>query len=378
MSTSSVLIYRDQLLPGSETFIPAQAEALPTYDAYYAGMKRVREGLDLPEDRVAVVNESANALGRLKEAAAQFLWFPRRYMEKIEAWNPSLIHAHFGPDALNALRLADHLSIPLAVTYHGYDVTTHDVYARQSFYRHRVYLRNRERVKKEVDCFIAVSGFIRQELIDKGFPEDRIVQHYIGIDVDAFTADASVEREEVILFVGRLVEKKGGEYLIRAGARVQETHPAVKVVIVGDGPLREELELLANDVGCNARFLGHQPPHVVRHWLNRARVFCVPSLVAESGDAEAFGMVFAEAQAMGVPVASFESGGIPEVVKHDETGLLAPEHDWMQLADNIGRLLQDLGEWQRFSEAGITHVRSNFDVAEQSSRLESIYEKIKA
>jgi len=371
----SVLIYRDQLLPGSETFIRAQAEHLPTYQPYYTGMKHIPDGLSLPGDRSVIVNRQG-WLGRVKEAFAQFVRFPPSLLKTVKSWDPSLIHAHFGPDAVNALRLARHLDVPLAVTFHGYGLTIHDEYARESFYRHRNYLRNRERVKENVDCVIAVSDFVKQKLIESGFPNDRIVQHYIGIDLKAFQPRTDVEREDIILFVGRFVEKKGGDHLIRAGARVQEAHPDVRVVFVGDGRLRSEWEALADEVGCNAQFVGFQPPEQVRNWLSRARVFCVPSVVAESGDTEAFGMVFAEAQAMGVPVVSFESGGIPEVVKHGETGLLAPEGDWHELARHLRRLLADPDMQQSFSQAGSERVHRKFDVGKQSKDLETIYDDI--
>ena len=80
-------------------------------------------------------------------------------------------------------------------------------------------------------------------------------------------------------------------------------------------------------------FWGSRSPAVVKNWMNRAMVFCTPSLTAESGDAEGFGMVFAEAQAMGLPVVSFASGGIPEVVADRQTGFLVRERDWQSLAD---------------------------------------------
>lgn len=373
-SPESVLIYRDQLLPGSETFIVAQGEAMPC-TTYYAGMRREHSALALPPDRTATVGGSG-LLGRLQEAYAQYVSLPSAFCNQLRAWDPDLVHVHFGPDAVNGLRVARMLDVPIVVTYHGYDVTVKDEYARQSFRRHRYYLEHREKIKRDVDGFIAVSDFIVDELKASGFPEDRIYQHYIGIDLDKFQPDPTVQREPILLFVGRMVEKKGATYFLRAAARVQNEHPEMRAVLLGDGPLADDLKAEAEALGCRAEFKGMVSPEAVSDWLNRSRVFCVPSLIAESGDAEAFGMVFAEAQAMGVPVVSFASGGIPEVVKDGETGFLLPERDWEGLADRIALLMADDERWSAMRNAGKEHVRTHFDIRKQSQKICDVYRHV--
>jgi len=104
----------------------------------------------------------------------------------------------------------------------------------------------------------------------------------------------------------------------------------------------------------------------------------VPSVVAASGDAEGFGMVFIEAQAMGLPVVSTFSGGIPEAVRHKETGLLVKERDPRGLAQAILRLLQGGELWQRFSLAGRRNVENHFNLAQQTGRLEKVFERLLA
>jgi len=110
--------------------------------------------------------------------------------------------------------------------------------------------------------------------------------------------------------------------------------------------------------------------------MNRARVFCVPSITAHSGDTEGFGMVFAESQAMGLPVASFSSGGIPEVVVHGETGLLAIEKDWESLARHIISLLTDDPLWRHYSATAVARVREVFDLQRQTEILEDLYDRV--
>src|SRR5207245_202670 len=128
--------------------------------------------------------------------------------------------------------------------------------------------------------------------------------------------------------------------------------PEIELVIIGDGPQRQQLEILAQEKLTRFRFLGLQPASVVRQWMNRAKVFSVPSVTVASGAEEGFGMVFAEAQAMECPVVSFSSGGIPEAVGHEETGLLAKERDVETLSQHILLLMKNDRLWKRMSEAG--------------------------
>ncbi|HET7505344.1 MAG TPA: glycosyltransferase, partial [Kofleriaceae bacterium] len=100
------------------------------------------------------------------------------------------------------------------------------------------------------------------------------------------------------------------------------------------------------------------------------------SITAASGDAEGFGIVFAEAQAMGVPVVSFASGGIPEAVAHGETGLLSPEKDWRGLARDIAQLLGDDAMSRRMSEAARRRVVERFNLRTQTRKLEAIYREL--
>lgn len=369
-----VVIYRDHLLPSSETFVRNQAESLRGYIPYYVG-SRIVPGLALPHDRSWAVNRGG-LVGRMSEICYKVMHLSPQLSKRVRELRPALIHAHFGPDGALAMPLARRLGVPIVISFHGYDVTVKDEYARRSFYTHRMYLRRRSELKRGASLFIAVSRFIKKRLLEQGFPSDRIVVHYIGIDTERFRPDHDVQREPFVLFVGRMVEKKGCELLVKAMRIVQAKRPDVELVLVGDGPLRPRLESLARAALKRYRFVGAQPAESVRAWMNRAKVFCGPSVTASSGDSEGFGLVFAEAQAMKLPVVSFRSGGIPEAVGHEETGLLAEEGDWETLSRHIIVLLEDLELWQRFSEAGRKRVSSRFDLNKQTRVMEELYERV--
>ena len=160
--------------------------------------------------------------------------------------------------------------------------------------------------------------------------------------------------------------------------KVQKQIPTARLVIVGEGPERAALEQEAAALKINAHFTGEASIPTVLSWLHKARVFCAPSVTAANGDIEGLGMVFAEAQATGLPVVSFRHGGIPEVVLHGKTGLLAPERDHETLADYLVRYLTDDAFWKECSANAIPWIRQRFDLQKQTLELEQIYSSLVA
>lgn len=368
----NVIVYRDHLLPSSETFIRAQGEGLQRFQSFYVGLRSENSnGLALPADRTYVLN-SGGPLGYCREYMLKFGALPSVLNKKVCAVSPTLIHAHFGRDASHILPLVRAKQLPFFVTFHGWDATA-DSKTISETPSGRRYLRRRNEIGKKATRIIAVSRFIANRLEEQGFPKDKIVVHYIGVNTKEFSPDPAIERKDAVLFVARLVEKKGCEFLIRAMKQVQSAVPNAELVVIGDGPLREELTEMAQKSLTKFSFLGTQSVSEVRAWMNRARVFCVPSIIARSGDAEGFGMVFIEAQAVGTPVVSFASGGVPEAVAHGASGLLAPERDWRQLAKFIIELLQNGTLWNRLSAAARERTQQSFDLHHQCGLLEELY-----
>ena len=197
--------------------------------------------------------------------------------------------------------------------------------------------------------------------------------HYTGIDTDFFCPNPTIPRLPIVLFVGRLVPNKGCEYLIRAVTRVQEVMPEIKLVVIGHGPQREQLEQQAAACLRNFEFLGAQPPALVRNWMNRAKVFSSPSLVTAIAQ-EGFGMVFVEAQAMGLPVVSCPVGGIPEGVAHEQTGFLVPERDSEALRLNYFFYSRTKTYGQNSVKQDRPASTRLFNLRKQAALLENIYE----
>ena len=368
-----VLIYRSQLLPPSETFIQSQTAFMSTFRPYFVGRSRIA-GIELPEDSLWVANKGGS-FGRLEELRFRILGPNSGLMKRMRALGPKIVHGHFGPDACEAIPLASELNIPLIATFHGFDATLTDS-ALQATRQGRRYLRQLPELHAKAKLFVAVSEFIAGRLKQRGFPEERIRVHYIGVDTEKFRPETATAREMQVLFVGRLVEKKGVALLIQAMELVQNELPDVELVIIGEGKERQALETQARQKLKKFQFAGRQPSSVVREWMQKAALLCVPSVTASDGDAEGLPITLYEAQASGLPVVAFSSAGIPEAVTHEKTGLLAAERDWRQLGAHIALLLKNPGLRLEYSRAARRQAEEKFDVRKQSAKLEKIYEEV--
>jgi colanic acid/amylovoran biosynthesis glycosyltransferase len=374
----TVAIYRERLLPVSETFIAAQAAALKDYTPVFVGLVAVAGGLPI-DGQKAVLRNSSDILSKCRAKAYRQFPYAPSFHRSVKRFRPDLIHAHFSVDGTSVFALQDHLNVPSVVTLHGYDVTTRMEEWKRTMGGRR-YLARLPKLFHRTSRFLCISDAIKQRAISVGFPEGKLVVHYTGVDCSQFTPLEPNQRDRaLIVFVGRLLEVKGCEYLLRAmallGTQAGMNAPA-ELVVIGDGPLRGELEALSRQLKLNAQFLGAQPSAVVREWIGKARILCNPSVRSAEGHAEGFGMVFAEAQAMGTPVVSFRSGGIPEAVCDGKTGLLAPERDVPMLAAHLHRFLTDDAFWQSCSDRATSWVRERFDLHKQTPELENIYEEV--
>lgn len=370
-----VIIFSDHLLYPSETFIQAQGRALSEYEPVYVGSRRVA-GLELPQEQVYTVNRGGLS-GKFHELRFKILGSAPAMVKRLRELRPVLLHAHYGPNGLRALPLASTLGLPLITTFHGSDATIADLRHQKTYLGFRHYVANKEKLKRNGAAFIAVSKFVRGKLLEQGFPAEKVHVKYTGVDTKKFRP-ASTEDRPTILFVGRFVEFKGPEFLIKAACEVQREFPAVELVLIGDGPLRQDLEGLAKQSLRRCQFLGMRTAEEVRSWMNRASVLCMPSVTTRSGEAEGFGMVCAEAQAVGKPVVAFNCGGIPEIVSHGNTGFLAAERDWQVLAEYLMLLLQNTELRERFGRAGREAMLRQFELEHCTRQLERVYRMLGA
>lgn len=367
MSDRRVAIFRKRLLSYSETFIADQGQLLPTYEPIYCGYRTDSSGQHLIADSKRILLSQYSPAPTLAKLRLRYgLGGGRRWLAAIAQTGPALMHAHFFNDGSDAINFADKLGLPLITTVHGHDITKHDNAGAQLRLRRQFFLR--------VDCVIAVSRFMAVQALERGCPEHKLRQHYIGIDLEKFTQGKAESKNPSILFVGRLVEKKGCTYLLQAIESLQARFPELTLTLVGDGDLRQSLEREAAHRGIKAEFTGSETATQIRERLARCWVFAAPSITAESGDTEGLGMVFLEAQALNTPVVSFRSGGVVEAVADGVSGLLCEEKDVATLAANMAELLENSTLRHNMGSEGRKRIETEFDVRRQCAKLEQIYD----
>jgi glycosyltransferase involved in cell wall biosynthesis len=371
----AAIIYTHSLLEGSMTFIKSHAEALTRYVALYAG-SHYSDGLPLPEKRTFLINRGT-ASGFLQEAVFRTWGWAPAITAKLRQHDPKIIHAHFGTCGPAAMALAESLRIPFVVTFHGQDATKSTQEALKS-HRGRELQKKKDALIKNAGLFIAVSDFIRQRLMDQNYPEDRVVVHRNGIDLELFKPNAAEERKRTVLFVGRFVEKKGIEYLIEAAKILDAQSIDFELVLIGTGPLESALRQSLSNTNIRCRFEGFLPPDEVRSWLERASVVAVPSVTAQNGDSEGLPTVILEAQAMAAPIVATRHSGIPEGVVEGRSAELVNERDTAGLAERIRGFLDSPAKVRAFGEAGRQFVIENFDIRKQVSGLEDLYDRARS
>jgi glycosyltransferase involved in cell wall biosynthesis len=361
----TIIVYRDTLGVRSESFIQRQYSAFKTLQPLYVGVKRAALA---PKD--AVILGAPGLFGLVQRFTFRHMGkTPIALKRLIRKQKPVLIHAQFGLGGALALPVAIETGLPLVVTFHGGDATKDKHYKPRPLLP-TIFQRRRAAMVDKAAAILCVSHFVRNALMARGFPPEKLETHYLGIDIPQNVILPPTGVSNAVLFVGRLVEKKGGDTLIDAMSMAQKTDPELELVVIGDGPLRRDLEKRAATAGIKARFDGWQGEKEVRIAMRRALLLAVPSKAAGGGDSEGLPTVIMEAMALGVPVIATNHAGIPEIVSNGVTGLLTPENDPAALAEAILTIKRDPEMAGRLRGEAFADVRARFDAKRQSALLE--------
>lgn len=270
-----------------------------------------------------------------------------------------LIHAHWlipqGLVALLARRLARR-PVPLVCTSHGGDLFA---------LRGRPFRALKRAVLSASRRISVVSRAMRDEVLTLGIDPDKVAVIPMGVDLsERFTPDPRIPREQnQLLFVGRLVEKKGVGFLLRAIPRILLAYPDTRLIIVGGGPLETELRALAESLSISDHvdFKGMVSQADLPAFYRRATLFVAPFLVADGGDQEGFGLVLVEAMGCGCPVICGDVPAVRDIVLDDNTGVVVNPRNPVELADAIVELLADPIRRDRYAVNAREHCAEAFD-----------------
>jgi len=371
-----VTFFVNRMLPISQTFVVEQGKGINRFDVSYLGLRKVKSGISMERYKNNVFYNDT-IYGKIRSSLLLFSRYKKEIQRQLS--KVDIVHAHFGVNGSIIQPFCQKTKTPLITTFHGYEITTETNYVKWRDLAHKLYTFREDELMEKGDKFIAVSDFLRRKALERGYKSDKVITHYTGINVKAYQKHSNINLEEKqrIIFVGRLVEKKGIFHLLDAFEVIKRKFPKAKIVIIGDGYLKNKVLKRLNSLGSqNASYMGALNHSEVLKEVNKSSILCVPSKTAPNGDSETFGMVFAEAMALGKPVVSFAHGGIPEVVEHGKTGFLAPENDTNSLCNYLMMLLSDEELANSFGKNGLERVKKEFDINKQSRKLENIYDSL--
>ncbi len=318
----------------------------------------------------SAILDSLNVFKYGKQAA--FLWRVYPLLVLLDRGSYDIVHCQFGVVALRVLDFVKSgvLKGRLVVSLRGSDISRHLKQEGRDVYN---------QLFEAADLFLPVSKYFKNRLIQLGCNKKTIV-FYDSVSCDKFFYDPCPPAEDTVRIVttGRLVEKKGIEYSIRAMAKVLKTHPNVSYSIIGYGPLHNELQGLIQDlgVGGQVKFLGAKKQEEVVEIIRNSHLYLGPSVTAENGDQEGIPTTLKEAMAMGLPVVTTFHAGIPEMVEDGVSGFLVEERSVDCLAEKLNYLIEHPELWNAMGQAGRARIEEHFETNKLNDRLVEIYEQI--
>lgn len=281
-----------------------------------------------------------------------------------------LLHIYFGHIAVHLLPLIQAWRNPSVVSFHGADVM---VDLEKPAYRSAT-----KEMLEAVRLVLVRSESLGRALVEIGCAPEKIRIQRTGIPVGDIPFRERIWPDDgAWRFVQacRLIEKKGLKTSLLAFAKFNARHPLSTFTIAGEGPLREELELLAQKLGVTARvnFTGFISQRELRELFYRSHFFVHPSEQGADGNQEGVPNSMLEAMASGLPAFATEHGGIPEAIEHGKSGILVKESDHDALAEALLDAVTHPDTRSEIARAGAESVRQKFEQTAQTHRLENYY-----
>lgn len=377
----NVLVYNDSFFKTSQTFLYHQVISLQRkYGVILMAEKFVNpHGFDIDSFQKVKIKQPDALPGRIFSKLVRSKYdttfhvdIPSyfRFKKVLKKGKISAIHAHFGQNAVQLFPFAKKYSIPLVVTFHGYD-------ASQAL-SDEIYRKKLPGLFDYASAVIIVSSHMLDTLNLKPW-KDKV--HVIPCSVDPEDFMVRTENNSStlrILHSGRLTAKKGVPDLIRVFHNLTKTHSGIELHLVGDGKEMEECRSLVEEFKLDGivQFYGAVSHKEVKKIMSTADIFVLNSRVDETGDMEGTPVTLLEAMSAKVPVVSTYHAGIPDVVEDEVNGLLVPEKDNIALEKALDKLINNPKLRTRYADKARITVEKKHTVEHMKRKLEQVYETI--
>ncbi len=286
-----------------------------------------------------------------------------------------LMHVYFGHTGVHLLPFIQEWNRPTVVSFHGMDI--------QSRPQQEGYDDQMRDMLRTVPLVLARSRSLFAALESWGCPREKLRLNRTGIPLEQYPlTQRSLPADGSWRFVQacRLIEKKGLKTALLAFAQFWKANPLASFTIAGDGPLKGDLEVLAQKLGVDGRvdFVGFLGQAQLAKLYAESHVFLHPSEMPPDQNQEGVPNSMLEAMATGLPVVATTHGGIPEAVTHERTGLLVPERDPEALAGALGQITSDPNRLHLLGQAAARAVREEFEQGKAIEKLEGFYDEARA
>jgi colanic acid/amylovoran biosynthesis glycosyltransferase len=302
----------------------------------------------------------------------------RTIVSFIEKHKIDICQFHYGTDCGIYYPLLKKISIPSVVSFYGYDSSSFPKYL---YGYGRRYLTSR--VFNCASGILAMSPDMKQDLIESGCPEEKIIIHYHGVDCMKFKYQKEYPEKDNLrlLILASLVPKKGHIFLFRSLQKLVDSGiNNFRLRVVGTGRMESDLKnyVLNNNLSDLIDFIGvvnYGSEEMFAEYYN-ADIFIHPSVIAPDGDKEGIPGTLVEAMSAGIPVLSTYHAGIPSVIESGKTGLLVKENDVDALAGSLIHLLQNRDMRRQLGLAGQEYALKYLDIKLKTKELAGIYSEL--
>jgi len=363
----NIAIFSPNQNPYSETFIQAHKNYLIGNIFYYYGYGESIKLEYHPPLTSPFKYLSLKLYSKLLNKPQGFV-FKTLVLKSLKEHEIDIILIEYGTHAHDLLPLIKVLSIPVVVHFHGYDASCKAYVANQSYYADLFRLASK---------FIVVSKVMEKTMLSIGCPKDKLVYNVYGPRPEFKDVQPTFSKKQFVA-IGRFTDKKAPYYTILAFKDVLSKHPDAQLLMAGDGVLLNSCKNIVKHFGIetNVQFLGVINTSEFKQLLSESLAFVQHSITAENGDMEGTPLAVLEASSSGLPVISTIHSGIPDVIFHEDTGLLCKEHDVIMMTKHMLSLLDDVSLAQRLGTNGKMTIDEHFSMSKHIQNIQRIFTDI--